>query len=194
MNKTNKGLIIQTREGAKKALDQIRETIFDTETYGAAATMNGNKSFFSNIQGKGIIETNLTQANFLEKDVSYKVISLKLKADVGFADRSVLPELIRNSAIDFRISDRSFYKGNARFAAGGIQTTVEIGAAAVDYGYLQLGSTSEHGVFFGKEFYHAIPSQYSFSVEMPTANTALQPSVDLKLQCVLDGLRRRPML
>lgn len=185
-----------TRSGKKKALDQIRERIFDTETYGAAASVNGTRQFFSNIQNKLAWQTNLKQANFLEKDVSFKVLSLALKANVGFGDKILLPELIEKSALAFSISDRDFWKGSARFAAGGITGLCEYsgGGAITDYAYLQLGQPTEHGVFFGKEYFHHIPSQYSFKVEITATGVVAQPVVDLNLQCVLDGLRRRPML
>jgi hypothetical protein len=192
----NKGLTVMTPSGKKKALDQIRERIFDTVEYANGASMNGQKSFFTNIQNKNKTQTNLSQGSFLEKDQSFKVISLKLLADTGIADLGVLPQLIRRSALNFKISDRSFWEGSARFAAGGIDGIVEYsgGGLATDYAYQQLGQSHQHGVFFGKEFYHAIPSQYSFSVVMDTVGTALTPAVDLEVQCVLDGLRRRPML
>lgn len=184
---------IQTTGGKNVLLDQLREAIFDTITLTNAAGSNGTREFFSDIQGKKKWQTNLNQANLLEKNVSFKVLSMCLQAhSVNALNYGYLASFIEKTACRLQIGDRDFWKGSARFMTGGVYTEVATGDAK-DFAYQQYGPLSSHGVIFGKDA-HEIPSLFTFKVVMETEGVAaVNAAEDINLVCKLDGLKRRPV-
>jgi hypothetical protein len=183
---------VQGAGGKTVLLDQLREAIFDTVTLTNAGGSNGTREFFSDIQGKKKWQTNLNQANLLEKNVSFKILSMCLMAHAAvYANLNYLSAFIEKTSVRLQIGDRDFWKGSARFLAGGVYTEI---AGGTDASYQQYGELSKHGVVFGKDA-HEIPSLFTFKVVMDTDGVATAPNAaeDINLVCKLDGLKRRPV-
>lgn len=187
---------IQGQSGKSVLLDQIRESIFDTVTLTNAGGSNGTREFFSDIQGKQRWQTNLNQANLLEKNVSFKIMSMCLIAHtLTFANKAYLAAFLEKTSARLQIGERDFWKGSTRFMAGGVYNEAAIaGGTDREHVYTQLGTPAKHGVMFGKDA-HEIPSLFTFKVVMETLGVVATPDAgeDISLICKLDGLKRRPV-
>lgn len=188
---------IQTPNGKKVLLDQIRESIYDTITIANGDTINTTREFFSNIQGKKLWQTNLNQANLLEKNVSFKILSMNLVSHaLTYANKDFLPSFIQKTSLRLQIGDRDMWKGSAREAAGDVSVMTNLaGDTDREHVYAQLGTPCKHGVVFGKDA-HEIPSLFTFKVIAETSDVAatVDAGESLDFQMRLYGLKRRPYL
>jgi len=187
---------VQGPSGQIVLLDQIRQDAFDTITLDENSTINEEREFFSNIQGKKPYQTNLNQANLLEKNVSFLIMALQLDAHVTVpANANVLASLSEYSSIRLKIGERDFWKGAARFVTGKIYTEGYSGTDGVEKYYQQYGCTTNNGVLFGKDA-HEIPSLFSFKVIMNSsvpAGVTIAAGSEINLVMRLKGLQRRPV-
>lgn len=184
---------IQGPSGKIVLLDQIRQDAFDTVTLTDASTINESREFFSNIQGKKPWQTNLNQANILEKNVSFLVMAMQIDAQVTeIANDAFLAKLQEYSAIRLRIGERDFWKGAMRLCTGKI--CAESGGD-LDYHHSQYGVSHNNGISFGKDA-HEIPSLFTFKVIMDSdvpAGVTVGAGTSVNLVCRLKGLQRRPV-
>ena len=89
---------IQTPRGEIVMLDQIRQDAFDTISLNDSSVLNQEREFFSDIQGKKPWQTNLNQANILEKNVSFLILAMQM--DMHTTDKgnaTFLPKLAEYS-------------------------------------------------------------------------------------------------
>jgi hypothetical protein len=184
---------IQGPSGKIVLLDQIRQDAFDTVTIAAGDTINQSREFFSDIQGKKPWQTNLNQANILEKNVSFLIMAMQIDAQVTeVANSSFLAKLQEYSALRLKIGERDFWKGAMRLATGKIYSD---GAGEADYHFTQYGINSNNGISFGKDA-HEIPSLFTFKVIMDSdvpAGVTVAAATEVNLVCRLKGLQRRPV-
>ncbi len=191
---------VQGPSGQIVLLDQIRQDAFDTITLDSTSTINEEREFFSNIQGKKPYQTNLNQANLLEKNVSFLIMALQIDAQISdAANAGFLAKLQEYSSLRLKIGERDFWKGAMRLATGkitqesAISTTVADSTAQVHLE--QYGCPSNNGVLFGKDA-HEIPSLFSFKVIMASnvpAGVTIAADTEVNLVCRLKGLQRRPV-
>jgi hypothetical protein len=191
---------VQGPSGKIVLLDQIRQDAFDTITLDENSTINEEREFFSNIQGKKPYQTNLNQANLLEKNVSFLIMAMQLDAHVTDAENAnFLAQLSEYSSIRLKIGERDFWKGAARFVTGKIYSegyaSTTVADTTIEKYYQQYGCTTNNGVLFGKDA-HEIPSLFSFKVIMASsvpAGVAVAAGTEVNLVMRLKGLQRRPV-
>lgn len=174
--------------------DQIRQEIYDTITIAAAESPIGDRSFFSNVQGKAKYLTNLRQNNMLEGQVSYRVQGLSIDAhNYDAAMFAALPLIMEHSALKFRVGEKIYFEGPMRFACGKINT--------LNPDFVQFGAPKFVGlVFKGNETVDLAPLQ-TFVIDwscagMSAAEVVLATPVaggKLSFVSALRGLMRRPV-
>ena len=187
---------IQGPNGQIVLLDQIRQDAFDTVTLDENSTINEEREFFSDIQGKAPYQTNLNQANLLEKNVSFLVMALQIDAQVtNPANAAILATLQEFSDLKLRIGERDFWKGAMRLATGKLEQESSTTVADTSFYLQQYGCATNNGVLFGKDS-HEIPSLFTFKVVMNSrtpVGTSIAAGTQVNLVCRLKGLQRRPV-
>lgn len=180
--------------------DEIREPAFDTIDLAAGAVAQGTRSFFSNVQGKGVSLTNLRQNNLFETAVSYRVQGLAIDVQNFRADNVlVVPLILEHSGIQLVIGEKMYWTGPMRFVAGRLQT--DLAATGVAATYQQHGWAAVAGVILdGKHSIDINPLQ-SFRVDWvlegfsaaEAAEATLAANTKLRYVCSIKGLKRRPV-
>lgn len=182
---------VQGPNGQIVLLDQIRQDAFDTISLTDASTINEEREFFSDIQGKKPYQTNLNQANLLEKNVSFLVMALQIDAQCDDANAGLLQKLQEYSSLRLKIGERDFWKGGMRLATGKISQHSTVADTHIE----QYGCPTNNGVLFGKDP-HEIPSLFTFKVIMSTsapAGVTVAAGSEVNLVCRLKGIQRRPV-
>lgn len=178
--------------------DEIREPVYDTIDF-AGQVANGVSTFFSNVQGKPISQSNLRQNNLLETAVSFRIQGMALDVHNQYdANAGAMPLIMENSALRLRVGEKVYWEGPTRFAAGRIWSDVAGGTSRV---HQQHGMSAIATIILtGKHVVDINPLQ-SFQVDfliegLSTAELALTNlAADTKLRyvCSLKGLKRRPV-
>ncbi len=191
--------------------DEIRLTLYDTVDIDAAEAPEGNRLFFTDIQGKSLAETNLVQPGMLQTAVSYRIQGMALDcANVYAGNRQALSLITQCSSLRLHIGEKDYWAGPMLFATGRLKqnaaaaatTQTAPGAAVVDSYLLQhFGDEAIQGIMFPGDHYVDINPLQNFFVEWicsgmsaaeeaaatPVANTRLRFLLSLK------GLQRRPV-
>lgn len=180
--------------------DQIKESIYDTITIGASESPIGDRSFFTNVQGKAKYLTNLRQNSQLEGQVSFRIHGLKIESHViNYANRAVLPLVAEHSFLKLRVGEKDYWQGPMREICGQVQlreTTFD-----ANQSYAKLGNEQIHGLTLSGQNAIDIAPLQSFQVDWSVAGmsaaevTAATPAADTKVSfvCYLQGLKRRPV-
>ena len=181
--------------------DEIRQTLYDTADYGNAVSPKGTYRYFGNVQGKSAEKTNLRLNQLLETTVSYRVQGLALDAmNTLAANVTVLPLIIERSALIFRVAEKEYWKGPARFAAGRMWQHANNMAAPTLL--QQCGQAAIQPVMFsGKHVIDLTPIQsfwcdFEVGQSWTPAEEALATPAALSLLPIvfsLKGLMRRPV-
>lgn len=184
--------------------DEIRQPVYDTIVIGAAVNPVGTREFFSSVQGKSLIQTNLKQNKLLETAVSFRVQGLALDAqNFRLANRLALPLIMERSSIEFVVGEKTYFTGNARYLAGRIwqHTALSNQAAPTDAILQEYGQAAVQAVMLqGKHVIDINPLQSFFArwvvAEMSLAEQAeATPAADTELRFMfkMAGLLRRPV-
>lgn len=168
--------------------DQIKEDIYDTVTVAAGNSIPAQVLFFTSVQGKSIVDTNLKLNGTFENQVSFLVQGIGFDAQTKIAlNSAVLPSLVDLSALTLFIGDKDYLKTPLRFVAGRISN--------FDADLKQFGSHAPSVFPLRGADSIAIPPLQTFSVTLQLLNgTNIAVSTDdLRLVCSLKGLKRRPV-
>lgn len=183
--------------------DEIRLTLYDTIDLTGSIT-NAVRSFFSNVQGKGISLTNLRQNSILENAVSYNIMGIAVDVQ-NFRTENVVavPLLMENSGLDLTVGEKSYWRGPLRFAAGRLFTDVG-GSTLADMTaplFQQHGDSAVATVVLpGKHSIQVNPLQnfrLDWTLEGLTAaelgELTLADDTKLRYVASLKGIQRRPV-
>jgi hypothetical protein len=180
--------------------DEIREPVYDTIDLTAGAIAQGTRSFYSNIQGKGVSLTNLRQPNLLEVAVSFRIqglaIDVQCSQDGNFVPMALVHE---NSAARLRVGEKVYWEGPFRFAGGRMWT--DLAASGGGNIYAEHGHAAVASIILTGNHSVDINPLQSFQVDwilegLTAAEQALATVVaDTKLRyiCSLKGIKRRPV-
>lgn len=179
--------------------DEIRQPVYDTLTIAATVSPIGERDFFSAVQGKSKIETNLRQNNLLETAVSYRIQGLALDAQNIYAlNAGALPLIMENSSFALRVGEKTYWEGNGTYLGGRVDASF---AAVTDRVYQKLGIAAVQPVILqGKHVIDINPLQ-SFNAHWSCAGMSAAeiilatPAADTNLKFLfsLKGLLRRPV-
>ena len=178
--------------------DQIQESIFDSITLTDASVLNSTRSFFSDVQGKNDIDTNLRQNSILESKVSFQVQGMAIDAQVYStgANITLLPELQEKSSMRLVIGEKDYWKGQMRMLTGKLNVVHELaGGTDAERYFAQYGLPKEHGLMFARGNHIVIPELQSFRLEWKTANlvATIAAGSSVKFTAQLKGFLRRPV-
>ena len=102
--------------------DEIRQPLYDTIDLANGVDPTGQQSFFSAVQGKSKVRSNLRQNNSLETAVSFRIQGLCLDAqNFRIANNLVIPQILERSSLELQVGEKVYWTGSARFAAGRMQ-------------------------------------------------------------------------
>lgn len=184
--------------------NELRQPIWDVNYLAAGVNplTAGILTFFNNVSGKTLSQTNLKQNGQLEADVSFRCLGLQLDAQNNDpANYGVLPLIMERSYLDFKITNQSFYTANASFACGRVQQVSALAAGAVtERLYQKYGDVAVQAVGFSGKHVIDLGSLQSFLINFQTDNlvgaeiAAATPASRIQLLCSLKGLQRRPVL
>lgn len=179
--------------------DEIREPLYDTIDLSAGAVTEGTRSFFQDIQGKDITQTNLRQSKSLETAVSFRIMGMAVDVHNFYgANERAMPLILEHSATRLKVGEKIYHETAMRFSAGRISSDV---AGKVDAVFQQHGGSSVAAVILtGKHVVDINPLQ-SFQVDWilsgfsaaEQAIATLAADTKLRYVCSLKGLKRRPV-
>jgi hypothetical protein len=191
---------LQAANGARFTVH--RQSLYDTQIRTSATVANSSYRFFGDVQNKPLHITNLRQNAQLEKGNSFQCHGIVMSAiNMDSTKPEMLHLLVRNSGIQFTISDKIYYESAVAMVCGKIyQDSSKAGATDSTLILQSLGAPEARGVAFGKNPWN-IDSQQGFAVNLNTSGlagaevAAATPSVgaDLYLRCELKGLYTRPI-
>lgn len=180
--------------------DEIRQPVYDSwDLLGGVDPMSGY-DFFSAVQGKSLIKTNLTQNRMFETAKSFRLQGLCLDAQ-NFRDVNykVIPLVLERSSIRLKIGEKDYWTGPGRFAAGRMYQNAA--TTAGEFVYQQYGDQAVQPVILSGRHSVDINPLQQFVVEMRVGEmTAAEiveatPEADTEIIFVfsLKGLLRRPV-
>lgn len=181
--------------------DEIREPLYDTIDLPAGAIAAQRRTFFQDIQGKSLVQTNLRQSKQLETAVSFRVQGMAIDAQNFYATdamEQILPLIMEQSAVQLTIGEKIYWEGPMRFAAGRIWSDI---AGKADTTFNQHGSSAVAAVILvGKHVVDINPLQ-RFQVDWFIDEfTAAQQTIAtvpanerIRYVASLKGLKRRPV-
>lgn len=186
--------------------DEIRQVVYDTITLDEDSVLTGDRSFFTDVQGKQLWQTNLRQNAMFEATVSYRVLGLAIDAqNIYAANAPVLPLLMDHSSFSFRIAEKIYWQGSGVYATGRLHqfqaaaTTAE--ATTINSVYQRYGHTAVQPVIFSGSHFVDIEALTNFSIAwvvsgMTAAEQALAVLAEdtrIQMRASLKGLQRRPV-
>lgn len=167
--------------------DQIRMDLYDSLYQGPTDSLRGVQKFFTNTQGKSLVDTNMRLNGTLENQVSFLVQGIGLDAIVYDAGNDVvIAEMLDMSATTLVIGEKEYLRAPARFITGKIRS---YNAAIAQYG------TNHDSVYTLKGHDAiAIPPVQTFSLNWQIETDALAAAgTSIKYVASLKGLMRRPV-
>lgn len=186
--------------------DEIRQPLYDGIYQAAAESPIGQRSFFSNVQGKAKYLTNLRQNNLLEATVSFRVMGLHLDAQNVYTDNvSLLPLVMEFSFFNFKVGEKDYWQGNGVYAAGRLSqhasAATTVAATTINNVYQRYGDTAVQGVLLTGKHVIDIPPLQSFRVDWSVEGmnageiAAATPAAATRILYLfsLKGLQRRPV-
>ena len=164
--------------------DQVRLNLFDTLTQ--TGSILGQNKFFTNIQGKGITETNMKIQATLEQGVSFLVQGVALDALVYKAGLDlVIAEVMDKSACILTVGEKDYLKAPTRHVGGKIRS--------YNADIAQYGSHAESCYKLAGLDSITIPSVQTFALILDV-NTSVSSGADsIRYVGTLKGLMRRPV-
>lgn len=186
--------------------DEIRQPLYDGIYQAAAESPIGQRSFFSNVQGKAKYLTNLRQNNLLEATVSFRVMGLHLDAqNIYTANVSLLPLVMEFSFFNFKVGEKDYWQGNGVYAAGRLSqhasAATTVANSTINNVYQRFGDTAVQGVLLTGKHVIDIPPLQSFRVDWSVEGmnageiAAATPAAGSRILYLfsLKGLQRRPV-
>ena len=186
--------------------DEIRNPLYDTWDLLNAVVPTTN-SFFS-IGGKDISLSNLRQNSQLESQVSYRCLGMSLDAQSIYAANSgVLPLVMENSSIQFKVGEKYYWQSNTTYVTGRIKqysaaATPDAGPGIHDF-MQHYGQEAVAPVVFSGKHVIDVPPLQSFSVvinlfgltapELTAATPSAGANTKVRFIFALKGLMRRPV-
>ena len=179
--------------------DEIRQPLYDTIDLDNASVLPAQFSFFSAVQGKSLVRSNLRSNSQLETAVSFRCQGLALDAQNFRAlNVNVIPQILERSAIQLTVGEKIYWTGTGRIAAGRMYQDTGIATAILQqYGWAAVQPV----ILMGRHIIDINPLQNfnaAFTIGDMTAAelTAATPVVaDVNVSFVfsLKGLLRRPV-
>lgn len=165
--------------------DQIRMDLFDSLRQPTTGSWRGIQKFFSNTQGKSLVDTNMRLNGTLENQVSFLVQGIGLDA-ITYATGLdlVLANILDNSAVKLVIGEKEYLRAPTRFVSGHIRSYNAVIA--------QYGTQRESNYALKGHDSIAIPPVQTFSLDLQV-ETDSTPTAEIKYVASLKGLMRRPV-
>lgn len=192
---------MEVRAQGLSVRDEIRQGLYDTVTISNASSIQEEKRFFSNREGKTLTETNMRQNGSLERGKSLRVTGLQIDAqNSDSAKKNLLAFYQELSYFQFQIAEKVYLEGPLRHLTGKIDYHSAVaGATDVADHFVQYGSAGNNPVGFNGDHVLDIAPLTSFfllwKVEGASAGqiTAMTPSIDAPIRFVatLKGIIRR---
>lgn len=192
--------IVRLSEGELR--DEVRFPTYDTVDIEAGESPIGERSFFTNVQGKPLSQTNLKQNSILPTAQSFRIQGLALDAqNVYAANAQALPLIMEHSSIVLTVGEKEYWRGPARFCAGRIWQHTALNDAALDVHLQQYGSSAVQSVILAGHHVIDVNPLENFRIDWTTEGmaapeiAAATPAADTKLRFLfsLKGLFRRPV-
>lgn len=183
--------------------DEVRQPLYDTIIIEAGSTINDDRRFFNNVQGKPKYQTNLRQNNSLETAKSFRIQGLGIECHTQDSTKQkALALIMRNSALEMQVGEKIYFEAPMKIVAGRLWQNAALAGDTDAATFLQqFGEPSCNAVQFGNKHFVDIEPLQSFSVRFKTEGlvgaelTAATPSAaeSLYFICLLKGLLRRPV-
>lgn len=164
--------------------DQVRLNLYDTLVQ--TGSILGQNKFFTNIQGKGITETNMKIQGTLEQGVSFLVQGVALDALVYKAGLDlVIAEVMDKSACILTIGEKDYLKAPTRHVGGKIRS--------YNADIAQYGSHAESCYKLAGIDAITIPSVQTFALVLDVNTNVSSGTDSIRYVGTLKGLMRRPV-
>jgi hypothetical protein len=170
--------------------DQVRMDLYDS-LYQAQASLRGTQKFFSNTQGKTLVDTNMRLNGTLENQVSFLVQGVGLDAIVYDAGNDVvLAEMLDASAVKLVIGEKEYLRAPTRYLTGKLRS--------YNTDIAQYGTNHDSVYALKGHDSIAIPPVQTFSLDWQietdvVAVGAAATATAIKYIASLKGLMRRPV-
>jgi len=192
-----------TEVGGLGIRDQIKQPLYDTLDITSASSVVEERQFFSNTQGKSLVQSNLRGNGVLERNKSFRIMGIQVDASCSDPEKTELLSLYSNySFVQLWLAEKQYWESPLRFVSGKIRHAVALaGATDAANAYVQFGDAGCNPVMFqGTQALDIGPLTNFYllwKVEGAAAGqiTKMTPSVDQPVRFVasLKGLLRRPV-
>jgi hypothetical protein len=184
--------------------DEIRQPLYDSIFLSAGENPVGQRQFFSSVQGKQLVDSNLKQNNILATATSFRVMGLGFDAQCYEPlNQKVLPVIMQQSSLRLKIGEKDYWESIALFVAGRLHSNHALygQTAATERVHQRFGDQAVQAlVLTGKHTVDINPLQ-SFFVDWQVQGLTAQEIVDatpaastrVKFVTSLKGLLRRPV-
>lgn len=183
--------------------DQIKQPIYDSLDITSTSVVTEERSFFSNTQGKSLVQSNLRGNGSLERNKSFRIMGIQVDAVSNDPAKTELLALYSTySFCQLWLAEKQYWESPLRFLTGKIShhSALAGGTDAKD-AYVQLGDAGCNPVMFHGEQCLDIGPLTNFymvwKVEGAAAGqiTKMTPSADYPIRFVasLKGILRRPV-
>ena len=183
--------------------DQIKNPLYDSIDITSASTITEARQFFSNVQGKSLVETNLRSNGSLERNKSFRIMGIQVDAVSNDPAKTELLSLFSTySYCQLWLAEKQYWESPLRFVTGKIRQSVALaGSTDAANAYVQYGNAGCNPVMFAGEQTLDIGPLTQFymvwKVEGASAGqiTKMTPSADYPVRFVasLKGILRRPV-
>jgi hypothetical protein len=189
--------------GGMELRDQIKQPIYDSIDITSTSVVTEERSFFSNTQGKSIVQSNLRGNGSLERNKSFRIMGMEVYASSSDPAKVELLELFSNySFFQLWISEKQYWESPLRFLTGKIRQAVALaGDTDAINSYVQFGNAGCNPLaLHGTQALDIGPLTTFYAlwkVEGASAGqiTKMTPSAAYPIRFVasLKGLLRRPV-
>lgn len=185
--------------------DEIRQPLYDTIDIDDTVVLPTTFNFFSTVQGKTKVRSNLRQNSQLETAVSFRIQGLALDAqNFRLGNQFVIPQILERSSLELTVGEKIYWTGTGRLASGRMYEDAALDSQAAPAAVLlqQYGwAAVQPVILMGRHVIDVNPLQ-NFSclftigdmtaTELAAATPTIQ-DVNVSFVFSLKGLLRRPV-
>ncbi len=183
--------------------DQIKQPLYDTLEITSASSVQEERQFFAQTQGKSLVMSNLRGNGQLERNKSFRVMGIQVDASSNDATKQELLSLYSNySFVQLWLAEKQYWESPLRLVTAKIQQNVALaGDTDASSSFVQFGSAGQNPVMYqGNQALDIGPLTQFYmlwKVEGASAGqiTKMTPSADhpIRFCAILKGLLRRPV-
>jgi hypothetical protein len=183
--------------------DQIKQPLYDTLEITSTDSIQAERQFFAQTQGKSLVLSNLRGNGQLERNKSFRIMGIQVDASSSDPTKIEALSLFANySFVQLWLAEKQYWESPLRMVSAKIRHAVALaGSTDAANSFVQFGDAGTNPVMYqGNQCLDIGPLTQFYmlwKVEGASAGqiTKMTPSADypLRFVAILKGLLRRPV-